>query len=453
MYSVDEIAAIVGGRVLRADRATPHRIVHDSREVGEGDLFVALRGRRTDGHAFLRDAFSNGACAALVSDPAAAPETGRNFIVVADPQDALLRLASAWRGTLDATCVGVTGSNGKTTTRALLAHLLRSSRDAREVYSAARNYNTEVGLPLALLATPRTASVALFELGTERPGDIALLADLLAPDVGVVTSVGPSHLSGFGSIDAVATEKWSLIERMPEHGWAAINADSPHLRRLADGWAGDLLTVGLNDGSIRGRIEQEVPWLQVALDDPPMRLRCPLVGAHHATNVLLAAAIALRLGARADEVERHIPTFRPIPHRLNPTSAPFGTVLDDTYNANPVSTEGALRVLAQLGGRSVRRVFIYGEMRDLGADADRYHHEILDLALRLGIDAILPVGDGAIAACRARVAPAVRIVARGELAGAIDALAHEGTELIVLVKGSRALALDRLVDELVPDPA
>ena len=449
MYPLGEIATIVGGLLLHGDGATPRRIVHDSREVLEGDLFVALRGRRIDGHAFLSDAFARGAYGALISNPESAPVDARNLIVVDDPLASLQRLAAAWRGALDATLVGITGSNGKTTTRALLAHLLREPDGVRTVFNAPKNYNTEVGLPLALLMMPTTASIGLFELGAERPGDIATLVDILVPEIGLITSVGPSHLDGFGSVEAVAGEKWSLVEGLPVHGYAVLNADSTHLLRLAKEAPGRCLTVGLEQGEVRGRLEQEVPQLVLVVDDPPMRLVCPLIGKHNAGNLFLAAVTAHRLGLSLDTIEERTKTFAPVPRRLQPIPAPFGTILDDTYNANPASTAGALYALARLGGDETRRVFVFGEMRNLGPDADRYHREVLDLALHLEIDAIFPVGARAVGACRAHPARAITIVDRDDLGAAIRDLCRESEDHIVLAKGSRALELERLVDELV----
>ena len=451
MYPVGDIAAIVGGDLLRGDGATPNRIVHDSREVAEGDLFVALRGRRTDGHAFLPDAFARGACGALISDPGAVPADARNLIAVGDTVGALQRLAAAWREALDATFVGITGSNGKTTTRALLAHLLARADRPHRVFNAPKNYNTEVGLPLALLAMPEAASIGLFELGADRPGDIAALADVLAPQVGLITSIGPSHLDGLGSVEAVAVEKWSLVERLPPDGTAFVNADSPDLLCLMQEADGRCTGVGIERGDVRGRIDREVPRLVLTVDDPPMRLVAPLIGRHNAVNLLLAAVTAFRLGVPASAIEERTGTFVPVPHRLEPIQAPFGTVLDDTYNANPASTAGALRALARCGGPETRRVFVFGEMRELGPEADRYHREAVDLALDLGIDAVLPVGDLAVDACRTRPADAIRFVDRDELDRSIRSICAPSRDAFVLVKGSRALELERLVEELVRD--
>ena len=179
-----------------------------------------------------------------------------------------------------------------------------------------------------------------------------------------------------------------------------------------------------------------------------MRLECPVIGRHNAANVLLAAVTANHLGVPPRTIEERIKTFHPVPHRLQPVSASFGTILDDTYNANPASMAGALRTLAQLGGEATQRVFIFGEMRDLGREVDRYHCEIVDLALDLGIDVILPVGEMAVAACRNHPCTAISIVEQARLADAIRKLCRDRLDSVVLVKGSRVLELERLVEIL-----
>ncbi len=450
MFPVDEIAAIVGGRLLRATgRTTPRHAVHDSRQVAPGDLFVALAGRRADGHDFLTEAFARGAGAALISDPARAPQSVNNLIVVDDVLPALHRLAAQWRNAHRTTIVGITGSNGKTTTRTLLAHLLRDPMHPSAVFEPPGNYNTEIGLPLALLSMPPSAAYGVFELGAERPGDIATLAAILAPHVGMITSVGPSHLRGFGSVEAIAAEKGKLAHAVSTDGWAAVNADSPPLRRLSRELPGRCIAVGLEHGAVRGRLIREAPQLEMTVPEPPLRLRCPLLGRHNATNLLLAVVAAHRLGVAAEAIEERASTFTPVPHRLHAVPSPLGTILDDSYNANPASTIGALHVLAAFGGPQTLRVFVFGEMRDLGADSRRHHRAIAELASRLDVDLILPVGDQALSACQDRPSPAVLLVDRDAIPRAIQARRREaGAEAAILVKGSRALELDRLVERL-----
>jgi UDP-N-acetylmuramoyl-tripeptide--D-alanyl-D-alanine ligase len=449
MFSVEKIAQIVGGEILRKENTVPKRAIHDSRLVEPGDLFVALPGARSEGHRFLADAFNLGASAAIISDATSLPSNARNLIHVANPTLALQQWASAWRDTLNATLVAITGTNGKTTVKALLRHMLS---DHGAAYASPHNYNTEIGLPIALLSMPSEAEIGVFELGAEQPGDIATLARILRPDLGIITSVGPGHLDGFETVDAIASEKWSLVELLPENGTAIINGDDQHLAGRVASATVPVVSTGLDNGDIRGQVLHTVPNLEVVLEGDDITLRCPLVGAHNARNLLLAAVASHELGVDWTAIADLASSFEPIAHRLNPIQASFGTILDDTYNANPASMRAALEVLASFGDDGVVRVFVFGEMLGLGADSERFHREIAQLALRLPIDAILPVGDAAIASCHpAMQRPAdvqVVVLPRSKIANWVNECA---VPMVVLVKGSRALALEDLVDELQHD--
>ncbi len=443
MISAERIARIVGGTLLRGDGSTPTRAIHDSRLVCPGDLFVALPGRRTDGHDHLEDAFARGACAAFVSQSRPIPRNGRNLIFVPDTLAALQTWAAAWRGQSGATFVGITGTNGKTTVKRLLGHLLAAHAAC---YVAPHNYNTEIGLPLALLAMPAGSAFGVFELGADRTGDIAALARILRPTWGLITSIGPGHLEGLGTLEAVAEEKSALVDGLPTDGVAVLPAESTRLMKRAATVSCDVLTVGLTRGDVRGRVLRSIPQLEVELERPRITLSCPLIGAHHAVNVLLACAAAHAMGTPWDAIRERTETFPPLPHRLERVSTPTATVLDDTYNANPASAEGALRVLAEIDPAASFRVFVFGEMRGLGAETDRYHRQILDLALSLPIDLILPVGEAAVDACRDAVSSTVALMPdRRRLLQRLRSLPKDA---VVLVKGSRALGLETLVDDL-----
>jgi len=448
MFSVAEIAQIVEGELLCGVREAPSRVWHDSRSLRAGDLFVALPGARTDGHTFLGDVFENGACSAIVSDPSSAPDTARNLIVVADPLAALRALAVAWRRRFTIPVVGITGSNGKTTTKALLGHFLAEDRS---VHVAARNYNTEIGLPIAVLGMPEGAQIGVFELGTESPGEIDNLARLLSPTIAILTDVGPSHFGAFGSIEAVAEEKWAMIHSLASDGWAIVNADSTALRSRAKHLLpGRGTTVGIEHGEIRGRILRAVPGIIV--EALQTRIEARLIGRHNAVNLLLAAVAAQRLGVSTGTIARRAKSFEPVTHRLAPVPVSFGTILDDTYNANPASTKAALRVLEEWDGEASRRIFVFGEMLDLGKGSGQFHRDVASLALELGIDAIVAVGERPAAACKAvGMRPFVATSVEG-CARSVRSLLVEGMVHLVLIKGSRALGLDHVVEELRGEP-
>ena len=437
MFTLGEIARIVGGRLIGRPEPTPLRVVHDSRLVEKGDLFVALPGRRRDGHEFLGDAFERGAIGGIVSREGG----GGDLIVVPDPLAALQRLAGEWRDRIDSPIIAITGSNGKTTTKDLLAHILRGRMRA---FSSPSNYNTEIGLPLSLLRMGAEDEIGVFELASQAPGEISFLAELLRPSGAVITGIGPSHLSSFKTLEAVADEKWSLVRSIPEGGLIVVNADSPHLRSRA---TPGVVTAGLGYGRIRGRIVQETPHLTVEIDSPRITLKPPLLGRHNATNLLLAAACALELGIPPDTIAERVSTFNPRPHRLRPVEARFGTILDDTYNANPSSTLAAIHVLDRYGNPDSKRIFVFGEMLDLGEESERYHRSIVEEALKLRIDLIFPLGDRPVEACR-RLGSARAVISPPDRLVATIKAALDRADNVVLVKGSRDLKLERIVDAL-----
>ena len=443
MFTVSTCAHIIGGRILQETGAAPHRVIHDSRLVRPGDLFVALPGAHTDGHMFLNDAFSRGACGAIISDTSSIPKSAHDLIVVDDTLAALTRLARAWRDELPGVIIGITGTCGKTTTKVLLGRLLSAQG---ETFVAPRSYNTNIGLPIAILSMPKTAKFGVFELGANAPGEIYPLARLLTPDIAIITMVGRGHLAGFGSVEGVAREKWSLVDALPGDGTAIINLDSPPLFARACTYHGRLITVGAEHGDIRGRIVRVFPGVTVETDSPSLRLETHVLGRHNLGNLLLAVACALHLGVPEKRVVERIRTFTPPPHRLNLISAPFGYILDDTYNANPDSTSAALHTLAELPAR--QKAFVFGEMRELGKDSSRYHREILSLALKLGISPIYPVGEIPARIAERIGSQKVRIIPRDALPAQIRT-DLDGKENILLIKGSRALGLETLIRDVV----
>lgn len=445
MFTPQQIAEIVKGSILKECDEKVARVIHDSRRIEPGDLFIAIKGERTDGHAFLAQAFSRGACGAIISDESAIPENTSNVIVVDDVIVALHALAAAWRNKLDATFVGVTGTCGKTTTRSLLYHLLEGRIS---VYSAPGNYNTEIGLPLALLAMPQEGQVGLFELGASGPGEIAPLASLLAPSIGVITLAGRGHLTGFGSVEAVAQEKWNLVRALPPHGKALVNVDSPPLAALAATYTGNMTTVGVQGGDLRGKAFFSERGMVVDVQVPRLHLETRLLGVHNATNILLAVAAALELGMPTQEIEERIATFFPFPHRLNLLPVPFGYILDDSYNANPESTRAAIKTLAELKLPTEKRAFVFGDMLDLGERSRRFHDEALELAIKLGIAPIFPVGDLATQAARRSASTSSFIFCERESMIRCIRAHLLGGKAILLVKGSLAVGLTRVVEQL-----
>jgi UDP-N-acetylmuramoyl-tripeptide--D-alanyl-D-alanine ligase len=447
LFSIEEIARIVRGELVGDGVLVPTGFAVDSRRVAPGDLFFALPGARVDGRAFVDEAMARGACGAVLADPARRPTPSSPTIVVDDAHQALHDVARAWRARFSIPIVAITGSNGKTTTKALVAHLAGGTF---VVHVAQENYNTDIGLPLALLAMPPGTEMGVFELGADRPGDIALLVRLLHPTVGLVTSVGQSHLEAFGTTERVANEKWDLVRGLPPGAAAFVNADSPELAALAAAERRpSLFGVGLAHGEVRARILTAVPRLTLVVGDPPLRLETDLVGEHNATNLLLAALCAHRLGVPLPMLEERAATFRPVPHRMERRPVRCGVLLDDVYNANPSSMSFALRTLAAFGDASTRRAVVFGDMLELGERSAALHDEVARLALGLPIDLIYPVGERAGAAFGARADSRVHPVERGRVAADLVGRLEGEMNAVILVKGSRGMRLEEIVEDIV----
>jgi UDP-N-acetylmuramoyl-tripeptide--D-alanyl-D-alanine ligase len=448
-------------RLLGAEFAGPElpvsRVVIDSREDCAGALFVALRGERFDGHDFVGEAARRGAVAAIV-ERAPSIATGAALIRVDDALTALQRLGAARRAEFGGTVAAITGSSGKTTTRSLLAAILGV---AGPTHQPQKNFNNHIGLPLTLLGLQAGQRFAVLELGCSGFGEIAALTALARPDLGLVTNVGPAHLEQLGDLDGVARAKGELLAGLEPGAVALFNADDPRVLRMPTAarrrmtWGlGPAAEVRLVDRQPRGALGQS---LVLDVRGQPLELRLPLIGGHNAVNAVAAAAAAFALGLTTAQVALGLGRVARTPGRLDPRPGRRGAlILDDTYNANPASVRAALGALAELAGRG-QAVVALGDMRELGDRGEDEHREIgaavaaLEPALlvtlgRLGAE----IGRGAAAA---GLEPArIRGAADHEEAGRIvEPLLEAG--LVVLVKGSRGMRMERLVSALAAGPA
>lgn len=427
----------------------------DSREVVPGSLFVALPGERVDGADFVAEAFRKGAVAAIVSEAGAArvaPEqvVGGMLLVVRDPVEALGDLAKAHRRRLrHIPLVGVTGSSGKTTTKDLLHALLSRNRN---VLRNIGNRNNLIGMPLALLGLTEAHDAAVIEMGTNRPGEIARLADIAMPDLGIVTNVAPAHLEGLGSMEGVAREKGDLFRALPENGTAIVNATDLRVVREAGRCRARKVYYGVPLNEFSGRIlSMRDDGMEIAVRTPSGEFTSTLraTGEHQLMNALAATAAAYALGLRLDELAGGFEGYVPAPGRFR--AVPLregGVLLDDCYNANPASMESSLRNMAALaGGR--RTVAVLADMLELGDAAPTAHLRIGHLAASVDTGFLIAYGplSQAIAkgAAEAGMDPARIIhtedrgVLRECVAGAVT-----GKD-VVLVKGSRGMKLDEIV--------
>lgn len=444
-----ELARVTGGHLHGRDAAFA-TVSIDSRRLARGDLFVALSGTRVDGHDFVTQAAAAGAVGALVERVMGA---GLSEVQVADARVALAAAAAAWRARFDLPLIGVTGSNGKTTTKQLLASILgqRGPTLATE-----GNLNNELGVPLTLFRLAAEHRAAVIEMGASRIGDIAALAALARPTVAVVTNAGPAHLEGFGSLAGVAIGKGELFSSLAADGVAVINADDPQRhtweglaagrRVLRFGRAADASVRIVADSERTTRDQQEFE-----LDTPQGRasIRLGLPGAHNAMNAAAAAAAALAAGATLAEVVAGLAAARNVGGRLALRPGRDGyEVVDDTYNANPASMHAALAWATALG-RPV--VFAMGDMGELGPGADALHAEVGAAARRLGVRRLFATG--------VRVAHAVSAFGAGAslhadvdaLVAALRAALQPGD--VLLVKGSRSARMERVVAALTQSVA
>lgn len=450
MFSFSEIANIVAGSLLQGDTtAAPTGFSHDSRSLAPGEVFIALRGEQTDGHHYLSEAFARGAIGAIISDRAAIPTEGRNIILIDNPLQALHSLARQWRKRFSSPIIGVAGSCGKTTTKEMIAHLLRPHH---HTFVSPGNYNTEYGLPLALLKMDEDAEVGIFELGEERVGDIALLVDILAPTIGVVTMIGRAHLEFLQNSEKVATEIWRMVNALPADGYAILNADSSLLEMLRRRSTVNEISFGIKKGDLRASVTNRACGLHLELTEKneQIKLISPLFGNHNSYNILAAVAVARLLNIPWEEIQRGVSSFMPYDHRLCLHPSPLGYILDDSYNANPDSTAAALRVLVELDLPIKYRAFIFGDMLELGKETPKFHHHIMQLAIKLGVDFIFTIGDNAcIAAAKLRSGALSQQIIISEDKELLQRRVEERLppgENLVLIKGSRAMGLEVLAD-------
>lgn len=419
------------------------RVTTDTRQLAPGDLFVALRGERFDGHAFLEQAHQAGAAGALVAEaqPSNLPQ-----VIVPDTLEGLQAYAVSWRGDFHIPVVAVTGSNGKTTVKQMLAAILAQRGP---VLATVGNLNNHIGVPLTLLSLREEHKTAVIEMGANHPGEIARLAEIARPDVGVVNNAGDAHLEGFGSREGVARGKGELFEALGEHGISVINADDDYAELWRGLAQGDTLSFGLSeDADVRAVNPRGEPPEAPAAMEFELRtaegrhgVRVPMPGLHNVRNALAAAACAVALGTDARDIAAGLLAVRPAPGRLAWRPALKGArLLDDTYNANPTSLRAGLELLATVRGR---RWLVLGDMGELGRGAEQMHHAAGEEARALGIERLYTVGALAREAARGFGAGAVHF----DDVGALVAEVRErlSPEVAVLVKGSRSSRMERAV--------
>ncbi|HUQ72593.1 MAG TPA: UDP-N-acetylmuramoyl-tripeptide--D-alanyl-D-alanine ligase [Planctomycetaceae bacterium] len=444
-----DLATATQGRLVPAGVwGACERISTDSRDIQPGDVFWALPGVKFDGHDFATNAVQQGAKLVVCRSDRSAGIPGSR-LVVDDPLKALSRLAAWYRKRLETLIIGVTGSVGKSTTKELLFAAL--SPQFTGLRSPA-SFNNAVGLPKSLLAIEPDHEFAVLELGASRRGEIRDLAAVAQPEIGVITAIAKAHLETFGGMEGVIAAKGELLAALPETGFAVLPGDDPVTRGMASRARCRVLFVGEGaDNDLRGEDVIAGADLRFVADGESFRV--PIAGRQHLTNALLAIAVAREVGVPLDLVADGLSTFQPLPGRCRTLTAGPWTVIDDCYNASPLAVEAACRLLAgPTWPLAARRYLVLGDMRELGATAADEHRAIGRLCGELGLAGVLAFGDHAtdVAAGANRSGlPPGRLVATRSLdvlLAVLDCWLEPGD--VVLVKGSRAMQMERVVDWL-----
>ncbi len=437
------LAEVTGG-ALQGPNVGFGAVTTDSRTLESGSLYVALRGERFDGHQFVPDAQSKGAAGALVAR-AAAIELPQ--VVVPDVLAGLTTFAAAWRSQFAGTVVGITGSNGKTTVKEMTGAILAR---AGSCLVTRGNLNNHIGVPLTLCRLEPAHRFAVIEMGANHRGEIAHLASVAKPDVGLVINAGPAHLEGFGGIDGVAQGKGEMFAVLGAHQTAVINADD----RFAAYWhgvaraAGRVVTFGMRERAdftavnVHASIAESGPALEFDLVCPLGRRHVPLAlaGEHNVMNALAAAAAAHAAGANLDAIVDGLAGMRAVAGRLEFKALDAGgRLIDDSYNANPASVRAGLRALMELPGE---HWLVLGEMRELGEESARLHADIGEFARDCGVKRLLAVGDEARHAVETFGAGATWFAVVEDLIESLRGEVRSG--VTVLVKGSRSNRLERV---------
>ncbi len=427
----------------------------DSRSLGAGELFVALTGPNYDGHAFVADAIERGAAAVMASQAWVDREHPvLPLLAVADTRLALGALAADWRARFDLPLIGVTGSNGKTTVKEMCAAILRAQASAQgqdgalTVLATAGNLNNDIGVPLMLARLRHSHRSAVIEMGMNRPGEIAYLAEMARPTVAVVTNAQRAHLEGMGTVADVAREKGAIYDALGDGGCAVISADDPFAASWRSRNAGRrILSFGVSEGAdICARCVGSGAATRMALRSPAGQIEVQLrvLGLHNARNALAAAAATLAAGVSLEAIRDGLQGFQGVRGRLQVRAAMSGaTLIDDSYNANPDSSRAAIDVLAATPGR---KILVFGDMGEVGEAAGQFHDEIGGYAKSQGVDVLFSLGEHAEVTAHNFGSGGQHFESVEELVAAL--LPQLEAQTVVLVKGSRFMHMERVVDAI-----
>ena len=446
MMTLAQAAEVIGASRSGID-AEFASVSSDSRSIVAGQLFIALHGERFDGHDYVTAVLAASAAGAMVNRGFAARHPDLPLLAVDDTRAGFAALASHWRRRFSLPVIAVVGSNGKTTVKEMCAAILRAHFGVETILATTGNLNNDIGVPTMVLRMGSQHRAAVIEIGMNHPGETAILAPVVQPGVALIVNAQREHQEFMKSVLAVADEHAAIIDALGPEGIAVFNADDAHAavwRRRAGSRVA--LGFGLDSGDVRGDFHSEGFGGALALSSPWGRIETTLgvPGRHNALNACGAAAACLAAGVSPEAVSRGLAAFAGVKGRLQRRPGKHGTlVIDDTYNANPDSMRAAVDVLCAIPGR---RIFVMGDMGEVGETAGQMHDEIGGYAKSRGVDRLLCIGEHSAAAARNFDGGAEHFTRIDELVRVLEA--ELGPQVSVLVKGSRFMRMERVTDAI-----
>ena len=460
ILSIEEVLKATGGKLLQGKERTLFRgIATDSRTVAKGELFIALKGIRFDGHHYALEALEKMAGGVVVEEEKVGDirwngYQSRAVIAVKDTLRALGDLARDRRRKYNTPVVALTGSNGKTTTKEMISVCLETTFP---VLKTRGNFNNLVGLPLTLLNLTEKERVVILEMGMNVPGEIRRLTEIAEPDVGLITNIQKVHLEGMGSLERLKEEKGDLFRRMKKNGTIIVNRDDPRVIDLASEFSGQRITFGIENPAdvmakeIRLRAAEGTSFT-LRMEGEEIEITLPLLGRHFVPNALSAIAIASLFGIEVRKSKEALEGFQPFPMRMEIVHLEGGkTLINDAYNANPRSMELALETLAEMKGKG-RAIAVLGDMLELGSFTEEAHQQLGQKAGELSIDLVLTFGEQAPVVAESAIRhglPPERakvVKSHREAISILKEIMKEGDW--VLLKGSRRMAMEKIVEGL-----
>ncbi|OEF99523.1 hypothetical protein BHF71_08550 [Vulcanibacillus modesticaldus] len=450
-----EIIQAVKGRLdSNTDNILVSGISTDSRDINKGDLFIPLVGERFDGHSYIKQAEENGAIAAMWQESRPIPDTNIPLILVSDTLKALQHLARAYRERINPIVVGVTGSNGKTTTKDLIASILALKY---RVHKTKGNLNNHIGVPLTILSMPEDAEVAVIEMGMSAPGEIEVLSLIAKPDIVVITNIGESHIEFLKTRENIAKAKLEILKGLQPKGLAILPGDESLIRAAITDFDESIQVIWVGKEAVNNSYPIEIRMDDTEqvnfVDNEQTRYSLPLLGVHNVINALMAIQIGKKLNVPISDIKKGLANLQLTGMRLEKLRGRNGSlILNDTYNASPTSMKASLRLLASLKQYS-KKIAVLGDMLELGNHAHEYHLEVGEFCADLGIDKLIVTGSLG------------ELIAKGAIAGGLNkndvyyikdlnqipeiVLQFSNPQTAILVKGSRGVRLEKVVDRLV----